>query len=496
VKETQGQGQGGSIRKQVSDVAEEEKDGDDGNSNDNDSSSDKSDDVNDSGGDGKDQVVSPPTTPTSDAGDGSAAPPLPPLRGTARSGGRPQRRPGGYKPKNGGDKKKKKKADKPETTKPGRFWGDPRDKPLTEEEQAALDRSKKGEDGSSSPTSKPRHVSNPHLPASGEVAELVADDAETASSSWGGIASSSIGSFFKGLTGNKVLTAADLEKPLQQMRDSLVSKNVATEVANSLCESVSQSIQGQTLGSFTRVGSVVQEAFEAALLRILTPKKSTDVLREALAAKEQGRVYSVVFIGVNGVGKSTSLAKVCYYMKAQGLKVMLVACDTFRSGAVEQLKVHADAMDVPLFERGYVKDPASVAIDGVKAAQQGGYDVVLIDTAGRMQNNEPLMRALAKLVDKNAPDLVLFVGEALVGNDGIDQLMLFNRALKDFSLARVPRLIDGIVLTKFDTIDDKVGAAVSMVHKTGQPIMFVGTGQKYTNLNRLNVKKVLAALMS
>lgn len=113
-----------------------------------------------------------------------------------------------------------------------------------------------------------------------------------------------------------------------------------------------------------------------------------------------------------------------------------------------------------------------------------------------MQNNEPLMRSLTKLITVNNPNLILFVGEALVGNDGIDQLLEFNRALTDFSNNQNPRLIDGIMLTKFDTIDDKVGAALSMVYKTGQPIIFVGTGQKYTHLRRLNVKEVIKALFS
>ncbi|KAF0707020.1 hypothetical protein AaE_013810, partial [Aphanomyces astaci] len=209
-----------------------------------------------------------------------------------------------------------------------------------------------------------------------------------------------------------------------------------------------------------------------------------------------GRCYSIVFVGVNGVGKSTSLSKVAYYLKSRGVKIMIAACDTFRSGAVEQLNQHCKVLDVPLFERGYAKDPASVAKDAIAHGNDHGFDCVLIDTAGRMQNNEPLMRALAKLVSVNNPDLVLFVGEALVGNDGIDQLSLFDRALVDYSDRQVPRRVDGIVITKFDTIDDKVGAAVSMVYKTGQPIMFVGTGQKYTHLAKLNVKTVLRSLLN
>merc|ERR1712194_573665 len=144
---------------------------------------------------------------------------------------------------------------------------------------------------------------------------------------------------------------------------------------------------------------------------------------------------------------------------------IIAACDTFRSGAVEQLKTHARCLGVDLFDRGYGKDAADIARQAIHHAGQEGYDVVLVDTAGRMQDNEPLMRALAKLVAINTPDLVLFVGEALVGNDAIDQVTKFNRSLIDMSHdPRNPRGIDGMLLTKYDTVDDKVGAALSMVY--------------------------------
>ena len=186
-----------------------------------------------------------------------------------------------------------------------------------------------------------------------------------------------------------------------------------------------------------------------------------------------------------------------YYLKAHGKKVLMVACDTFRSGAVEQLQTHSDFLDVPLFSKGYHKDPSSVATAGMQYARENDHDVVVIDTAGRMQNKEPLMRSLAKLVSENEPNLVLFVGEALVGNDGIDQIELFNKALIDYSpLGKVPHEIDGIILTKFDTVDEKVGAALSMCYKTGKPIVFVGTGQKYTHLKKFNCRLVMESLFS
>lgn len=138
-------------------------------------------------------------------------------------------------------------------------------------------------------------------------------------------------------------------------------------------------------------------------------------------------LISIVFCGVNGVGKSTSLSKVAYYFKSKGLRVLLAACDTYRSGAVEQLNVHVERLGIDLFQRGYSKDPSDVAYNALKYANENEYDVCLIDTAGRMQNNEGLMRDLVKLVNVNKPDLILFVGEALVGNDGVDQLKEFNR---------------------------------------------------------------------
>ncbi|KNZ54245.1 hypothetical protein VP01_2g13 [Puccinia sorghi] len=153
---------------------------------------------------------------------------------------------------------------------------------------------------------------------------------------------------------------------------------------------------------------------------------------------------------------------------------------------------------IELFEKGYGKDAAGIAKEAIQYAKTNRFDVVLIDTAGRMQDNEPLMRALGKLVVVNQPDKILFVGEALVGNEAVDQLSKFDKSLKTFSGvdSHLPRGIDGIILTKFDTIDDKVGAALSMTYTINQPIVFVGTGQTYTDLKNLKVNHVVNALMS
>lgn len=189
---------------------------------------------------------------------------------------------------------------------------------------------------------------------------------------------------------------------------------------------------------------------------------------------------------------------------------------------------------MPLYDRGYDKDPTNVAAEAMRQAQRDGVDVVLVDTAGRMQDNEPLMRALSMLINKNSPDLVLFVGEALVGNDGkcpvipccvaswriiigqlhqkdhkgtcthcnadqrvgVNQLVTFNKRLADLSPpGKQARLIDGVLVTKFDAIDDKVGALLSMAYSSGAPIMFVGCGQTYVDLKRLDTQAVVKSLL-
>ncbi|WWC72664.1 uncharacterized protein I206_106628 [Kwoniella pini CBS 10737] len=351
---------------------------------------------------------------------------------------------------------------------------------------------------------------------SGLAIKPSADEDTAESSHWSNM--------FSRLTGKKTLTQEDLKPVLVEMERHLMSKNVAKDISEKMCESVGAALVGKKLGGLNSVKSEVQNALSISLTRVLTPKTSTDILLEiqrkrtasSLASPDAPRdPYALTFVGVNGVGKSTNLSKVCFWLLQNGLRVLIAACDTFRSGAVEQLRVHVRnlgalgsemGMDeeggnkkIELFERGYGKDAAGIAKDAIAYAKENKFDVVLIDTAGRMQDNEPLMRALAKLVAVNNPDKIIFVGEALVGNEAVDQLSKFDRSLKDFSSAggsQKKRGIDGIILTKFDTIDDKVGAALSMTYVTGQPILFVGCGQTYTDLRQLKVNHIVQALLS
>ncbi|RKP17839.1 P-loop containing nucleoside triphosphate hydrolase protein [Rozella allomycis CSF55] len=329
-----------------------------------------------------------------------------------------------------------------------------------------------------------------------ELTEMETDTAEKKST---GLFKSIINSF----SAQKTLNEANLNPIKNKMKDHLISKNVASNIAEVICQSVVDSIKGKQVGTFSSISKIVQQSTEEVVRQILTPSNAQDLLGEIKTSKQQNKVYSICFIGVNGVGKSTNLSKTCFWLLQNNLKVLIAACDTFRSGAVEQLRVHVKNLSklnnnssVELFEKGYGKDAAAIAKNAIQYGQKNGFDVVLIDTAGRMQDNEPLMRSLAKLVSDNQPNKIVFVGEALVGNEAVDQLTKFNQALKDYSFSDHPRQIDGILLTKFDTIDDKVGAALSMTFTSKSPILFVGTGQTYTDLKKVNIKSIVDTLFS
>lgn len=182
-------------------------------------------------------------------------------------------------------------------------------------------------------------------------------------------------------------------------------KNVASEPAEKICQSVVSKLEGKVVNNFSRVAQEVKTAVRESLIQLLTPKHRVDILRDVVEAKRNGRPYVIVFCGVNGVGKSTNLAKITFWLTENKHRVLIAAGDTFRAGAVEQLRTHTRHLNalhpqsVHLYEQGYGKDAAGLAAAAINIATERGFDVVLVDTAGRMQDNEPLMRELAKVTD-------------------------------------------------------------------------------------------------
>lgn len=272
---------------------------------------------------------------------------------------------------------------------------------------------------------------------------------------------------------------------------------------------------------------------EVSLTKMLTPTSSLDLLREIdsitsppATSLRKARPYVMSIVGVNGVGKSTNLSKICFFLLQNKYKVLIAAGDTFRSGAVEQLAVHVrnlkeltqrEGGKVELYQKGYGKDAAAVAKDAVAFAAQEGFDVVLIDTAGRRHNDQRLMSSLEKFAKFAQPDKILMVGEvrsilfctmsyfctycfsdtdplasqqALVGTDSVAQAKNFNASFG------AGRTLDGFIISKCDTVGDMVGTIVSIVHATNVPVLFVGVGQHYSDLRNFSVKWAVEKLLS
>eukprot|EP01056_Protomagalhaensia_sp_Gyna25_P001915 Protomagalhaensia_sp_Gyna_25__1914@NODE_2014_length_1346_cov_7_567712_g1661_i0_p1_GENE_NODE_2014_length_1346_cov_7_567712_g1661_i0NODE_2014_length_1346_cov_7_567712_g1661_i0_p1_ORF_typecomplete_len286_score72_91SRP54/PF00448_22/4e69MeaB/PF03308_16/1_4e05AAA_30/PF13604_6/1_9e05VirC1/PF07015_11/1_2e03VirC1/PF07015_11/2e05AAA_24/PF13479_6/5_9e05T2SSE/PF00437_20/6_6e05RsgA_GTPase/PF03193_16/0_00075RsgA_GTPase/PF03193_16/9_1e02RsgA_GTPase/PF03193_16/4_6e02AAA_22/PF13401_6/0_0001Zeta_toxin/PF06414_12/ len=284
---------------------------------------------------------------------------------------------------------------------------------------------------------------------------------------------------------------------LNIVSEKLQAKNVAHDASIAITNAVRTEFESARKPALTHANLI--KVFSSVLMEIMTASTQRNVVDEVKRAMKSKRVYSIAVMGVNGVGKSTTLAKLAQYLKQHtGASIMIAACDTFRSGAIEQLRKHSSALGLDLFDRGYGTEPVIVAQAAIANAAKKGIDVVLIDTAGRMQDNQPLMQALGKIVVGAKPDLLLFVGEALVGNDGLDQLLKFDHALKIGTAVSgaAPRSLDGIVLTKFDTVDDKIGAIVTMSFESRKPIMFVGTGQTYDDLASMEPNEIATILLS
>ncbi|MEK6920058.1 MAG: signal recognition particle-docking protein FtsY, partial [Thermoproteota archaeon] len=188
----------------------------------------------------------------------------------------------------------------------------------------------------------------------------------------------------------------------------------------------------------------------------------------------------IVFVGINGTGKTTSIAKLAYILQKRGRTAILASSDTYRSGAIEQLEEHARRIGVRMIKHQYGADPAAVAFDAVNYARAHGVNAVLVDTAGRMGTNTNLLEEMKKIVRVTKPDLTILVVDALTGNDAMEQGKVFSQAVR----------IDGIILAKLDA-DVKGGSAISLSYVMGKPVTLVGTGQTYDDLESFQPEAVV-----
>lgn len=267
----------------------------------------------------------------------------------------------------------------------------------------------------------------------------------------------------------------DVERALEDLEIDLLEADVALEVVDELRESIKRKLVGRKVRIGTDKGKIIEEAVKEAVLEVLTPPRKIDLLEMIRSKKE--KPFVIAFVGFNGSGKTTTIAKLAHWLKKNGLSAVIAASDTFRAGAIEQVEEHAKRVGVRVIKHSYGADPAAVAYDAIQHAKARGIDVVLIDTAGRNELNRNLMDEMKKIVRVTKPDLVVFVGDSLAGNSIIEQARQFNEAVR----------IDGVILTKLDA-DSRGGAALSISHAIGAPILFVGVGQGYDDLKPFDEK--------
>ncbi len=268
----------------------------------------------------------------------------------------------------------------------------------------------------------------------------------------------------------KTISEKDLDDLLWELEMSLLESDVALEVAEKIIISVKDDLVGRKIKRSSDVADYTRNALKNAVSGILeVESKSIDTLLEEKKAK--GEPLIIMFVGINGTGKTTTIAKISTYFINKGYTPVIAASDTFRAGAIEQISHHAETIGVKIIKHKKGADPAAVAYDAVSHARAQGKEVVLVDTAGRMQTNINLMDEMAKIKRVVSPDLIVFVGDSLTGNDAVEQARKFNESVG----------LDGIILTKADA-DAKGGAALSIGYVISKPILFLGVGQGYEDL--------------
>lgn len=286
---------------------------------------------------------------------------------------------------------------------------------------------------------------------------------------------------FKGLV-TKVTTtelkADSLNPLLSDFKMSLAENDVAFPVADKICDDLEKRLVGVQVKRLEDRKKVVDENLRQVLLDVMLTDKRIDLLALAEEKRKKTQPFTLLFVGINGTGKTTTIAKVAQWFRNKNYSVILAAADTYRAGSIEQLEEHGRRLGMRVIKSTYGGDPAAVGFDAVSHAKAHGINVVLIDTAGRMQTNQNLMNELIKVKRVVKPDLTVFTVDSLIGNDAVMQAEEFNKAVG----------IDATILTKVDA-DVKGGSALSVTFVTQRPILFIGVGQTYKDLELFNPEK-------
>jgi fused signal recognition particle receptor len=267
------------------------------------------------------------------------------------------------------------------------------------------------------------------------------------------------------------LKTQQLKPILQDFRINLIENDVAVSVADHICEELEKRLIGVQVKRLENKKQIVKTSLRQVLLETMSSGEKVDLLCMVEKKRKQNEPLVIVFVGINGTGKTTSIAKVASLLIKKGYSVVLACSDTYRAGSIEQLEEHAKRLGVRMIRHTYGADPAAVAYDAISHAKAHGISVVLIDTAGRIQTDRNLMNELSKVKRVIQPDLTILTVDSLTGNDAVMQAEEFNKSVG----------IDGTILTKVDA-DIKGGSALSVTYVTKKPIVFIGTGQTYKDI--------------
>ena len=293
-----------------------------------------------------------------------------------------------------------------------------------------------------------------------------------------------------GLSGlvNKItiteLKAESLRPVLSEFKMSLIENDVAVPVAERICDEMEKRLDGIQVKRLEDRRKIVEKNLREVLLETMLTNDKIDLLKAAEEKRKKNGPFLIVFVGINGTGKTTTIAKVARFLMKKGYSVVLACSDTYRAGSIEQLEEHAKRLGVRMIKHEYGADPAAVAYDTVNHAKAHGINVVLIDTAGRMQTNRNLMNELVKVKRVVSPDLTVLTVDSLTGNDAVTQAEEFHKSVG----------IDATILTKVDA-DVKGGSALSVTYATQKPILFIGTGQKYDDLEEFNPERFVQLIL-
>ena len=274
------------------------------------------------------------------------------------------------------------------------------------------------------------------------------------------------------------ISEEEFEVYSEELKMLLLENNVAFEVADRVIEELKEEILEKEILK-KELENEIKDSLKKIITNILI--ESPDLLNKiSEKTSDSKEPYVILFVGINGTGKTTTIAKIANFLKKKNLSCVIAAADTFRAASIEQLQKHGENIGIKIISQQYGADPASVGFDAIQYAKKNLIKVVLIDTAGRMHTAKNLMKEIEKISNVCKPDLKLFVGESITGNDAVEQAKSFNWSIG----------IDGIVLTKAD-VDEKGGTALSVGYVTKKPIFFLGTGQEYSKIEPFNKQKFL-----